>query len=87
MTLDQDFDEAAKAVKNLTSRPTDAELLELYALFKQGSIGDNNTPKPGMLDLKGKAKWNAWDGKKGMSKEDAKKAYIAYANGLVAKYN
>lgn len=39
----QDFTAAAEKVKALTKRPTDQELLEVYALFKQGSVGDNNT--------------------------------------------
>jgi len=37
----------------------------MYALFKQASVGDVNTDRPGMLDFKGKAKWDAWSGKKG----------------------
>ncbi|KAK6037238.1 acyl CoA binding protein [Cooperia oncophora] len=59
------FDEAATKVKSLKASPSNDQLLELYALFKQGTVGDNNTDKPGMFDLKGKAKWSAWDGKKG----------------------
>ena len=51
--------------------------LEFYALYKQGTIGDVNTERPGMLDLKGKAKWDAWKAKEGMSQDDAKAAYIA----------
>ena len=49
--------------------------LEVYSLFKQATVGDVNIERPGMLDPKGKAKWDAWDGRKGMSKEDAEKAY------------
>ena len=52
------------------------EKLEFYALFKQGTVGDVNTARPGMLDLKGKAKWDAWKGKEGMSQADAKAQYI-----------
>ena len=40
---------------------TDDELKQIYALYKQGTIGDNTTEKPGMLDLKAKAKWEAWN--------------------------
>lgn len=40
--------------------------------------------RPGLLDLKGKAKWDAWDAKKGMNKEDAQKAYIAKVKELMA---
>lgn len=59
------FEEAADKVKNLKTSPSNEELLELYALYKQGTVGDNTTPKPGMLDMKGKAKWGAWNDKKG----------------------
>ncbi|XP_070154620.1 acyl-CoA-binding protein homolog isoform X2 [Polyergus mexicanus] len=86
MSLDQQFEAAAAAVKELTKRPTDGELLELYALFKQATVGDNNTSKPGMLDLKGKAKWDAWNKKKGTLQEVAKQTYIDYANQLLEKY-
>ncbi|XGW22723.1 hypothetical protein V3C99_005162 [Haemonchus contortus] len=82
MTLS--FDEAATKVKSLKTSPSNDQLLELYALFKQGTVGDVNTDKPGMLDLKGKAKWSAWEGKKGMSKEDAKKAYVELVEKLIA---
>jgi len=85
MSLDEQFNKAAEDVRNLKSSPTDQELLEIYALFKQGSVGDCNTSRPGMLDLKGKAKWDAWDAKKGTSQEDAKKAYVAKAQELITK--
>ncbi|KAJ6640694.1 Acyl-CoA-binding protein like [Pseudolycoriella hygida] len=82
----QEFNKAAEEVKTLTKRPTDDELLKLYALFKQGSVGDNNTSKPGILDLKGKAKWNAWNNLKGTTQDAAKQEYVDFANELLAKY-
>jgi len=39
-----------------------------------------------MLDLKGKAKWEAWNKKKGTSQEAAKQVYIDYVNKLIEKY-
>lgn len=42
--------------------------------------------KPGMFDLKGKAKWNAWNEKKGLSQDEAKEKYIAYVDQLMEKY-
>uniref|UniRef100_A0A7E4ZVY1 ACB domain-containing protein n=1 Tax=Panagrellus redivivus TaxID=6233 RepID=A0A7E4ZVY1_PANRE len=80
------FEEAAAKVKTLKASPSNDELLELYALYKQGTVGDNTTPKPGLLDPKGKAKWNAWDAKKGVSSADAKTQYIAKVEALVTKY-
>ena len=69
------FIKAADDVKNLASKPTDEQMLQVYALFKQAQVGDCNTDRPGMLDMKGKAKWDAWDGKKGMAKETAESEY------------
>lgn len=39
----QRFDKAAADVKALKSTPSDNDLLEVYAFFKQGSVGDCNT--------------------------------------------
>lgn len=62
----QEFTKAAEDVKAWSKKPTDEELLQLYALFKQGTVGDVNTTRPGMMDFKGKAKWDAWEKKKGL---------------------
>ncbi|XP_015666688.1 acyl-CoA-binding domain-containing protein 7 [Protobothrops mucrosquamatus] len=86
MTLQADFETVAENVKKLKSKPTDDELKELYGLYKQATVGDINTECPGMLDLKGRAKWEAWNLKKGISKEDAMKAYISKANEMIQKY-
>merc|ERR1712055_376273 len=82
----ESFDKAAEEVKNLKSKPTDDEMLEIYALFKQATVGDVNTERPGMLDFKGKAKWDAWEKKKGATQDDAKEAYIAKVAELQGKY-
>ncbi len=75
-------------MKNLKEKPTDAEMLEIYGLFKQASVGDVNTDRPGTfsLDLKGKAKWDAWNAKKGLSTADAEAAYIAKVEQLKEQY-
>jgi diazepam-binding inhibitor (GABA receptor modulating acyl-CoA-binding protein) len=76
----------AEAVKNFATRPADDELLKLYSLFKQATVGDNETPKPGMFDFKAKYKWEAWDKLKGLSQEEAEEQYIAFVDELSAKY-
>ncbi|XP_066997695.1 acyl-CoA-binding protein [Anabrus simplex] len=86
MSLDEKFQKAAEDVKKLAKNPTDEELLEIYALYKQGTVGDVNTARPGMLDFKGKAKWDAWNSKKGMSSDAAKEAYIAKVEQLIQTY-
>ncbi|VDK48604.1 unnamed protein product [Anisakis simplex] len=80
------FEEAAEKVKKLKKRPTDDEMLEVYSLYKQATVGDINTTEPGITDVKGRAKWNAWKGRKGMSKDKAKEEYVKLVDKLVAKY-
>ena len=52
----------------------------------QVTVGDCNTESPGMFDFKGKYKWQAWNGKKGMSKEEAEEKYIKLVEDLKSKY-
>ena len=42
------------------------------------------TAKPGMLDFKGKAKWEAWNGKQGVSKDEAMTKYTEKAASLIS---
>jgi acyl-CoA-binding protein len=83
MTLAEKFADAQTRVKTLTQAPSTPELLELYALFKQGSVGDVDGKRPGMLDIKGRAKYDAWAGKKGLSRDEAMTAYVALVDRLV----
>ena len=82
----QEFEEVAEALRTkgeaVAGLPDDKKL-EIYALFKQGSTGDNTTTRPGMLDFKGKAKWDAWEAKKGLSQEEAQREYIELVGALM----
>ncbi|MCK5769288.1 acyl-CoA-binding protein [Algiphilus sp.] len=79
------FEQAQKDVKTLTERPSNDDLLTLYAHFKQGTDGDVSGKRPGMLDMVGRAKYDAWAGLKGMSSEDAMQKYIAKVNELLGR--
>ncbi|MEW6367956.1 MAG: acyl-CoA-binding protein [Acidobacteriota bacterium] len=70
------FEKAAKDVKALPKRPDNETLLRLYALYKQSTVGDASGSRPGMFDLEGRAKYDAWIKLKGTGKEDAMKAYV-----------
>lgn len=83
MSADENFQEAQARVKQLSRTPSNQDLLELYALFKQGTQGDVQGSRPGMMDFKGRAKYDAWAGKKGMSPDAAKGAYVALVDRLV----
>ncbi|KFD48885.1 hypothetical protein M513_10248 [Trichuris suis] len=45
----EDFKKAAADVLNLKTKPMDSELLEVYGLYKQATIGDNNDGSAGSL--------------------------------------
>jgi acyl-CoA-binding protein len=60
---------------------TNEEKLALYALYKQATVGDNETAKPGMFDLTGKAKWSAWADKKGASSPCCSHVHHCFADG------
>lgn len=78
------FEDAQKRVKTLSSTPSNDTLLELYALYKQATAGDVSGSRPGMMDFKGRAKFDAWAARKGTSKDAAMTAYVALVDRLVA---
>ncbi len=76
------FTDAIAASKELTQRPDNATLLQLYALYKQASAGDAQGERPGFSDMVGRAKWDAWNDIKGMSADDAMQQYIDLVDSL-----
>ena len=76
------FDKAMADSKNLSERPDNMTLLKIYALYKQGSTGDNTEKKPGFGDMVARAKWDAWNNLKGTSQEAAIQHYIALITDL-----
>jgi len=76
------FEQASIAAKSLPQRPDNDTMLKLYALYKQGSAGDVSGNKPGMFDFVGVAKYEAWNGLKGLSQEDAMNRYIELVSKL-----
>ena len=76
------FDKAMADSKNLSERPDNATLLKIYALYKQGSTGDNTDKKPGFGDMVARAKWDAWNNCKGTAADDAKQQYIDLIESL-----
>ena len=87
MALKEDFAKAVGDVKALNKRPSNDELLQLYALFKQASDGDVKGDRPGMFDLKGRAKFDAWGKLKGKTSDDCMNGYLTLVYGLKRKYN
>ena len=76
------FEAAVAGSRDLTERPDNATLLKIYALYKQATGGDVQGDKPGMSDLVGRAKWDAWNGLRGLSRDEAMQRYIDLIDSL-----
>ena len=81
--LKAQFEQAQKEVRMLTRKPSNEDLLALYAHFKQGTEGDVRGARPGMLKVVDRAKFDAWSSLKGTKTDAAMKGYIAKVAELV----
>ena len=71
------FENSVKEVELLRERPSNDTLLQLYALFKQSTLGDNtNTPPENPFDFVAKAKHEAWLALAGKSIDQAMQEYV-----------
>lgn len=85
MATTAEFEDAQQRIKTLAKTPPPNTLLELYALYKQATAGDVSGARPGMLDIKGRAKYDAWNARKGVSQTDAMDQYVALVDRLVSQ--
>jgi diazepam-binding inhibitor (GABA receptor modulating acyl-CoA-binding protein) len=76
------FEQAAQEVQQLPKRPENDTLLRLYALYKQGTAGDVSGTRPGILDMMGRLKYDAWAKVKGTAGDQAMTEYIALVEEL-----
>jgi len=81
MDQSEAFEAATERAKELPKQSNDV-LLELYGLFKQSTVGDVSGEKPGMFDFVRVAKYEAWENRKGMTKDDAMRAYVELVDKL-----
>jgi acyl-CoA-binding protein len=76
------FEQAVADSKSLPEKPDNMTLLKLYALYKQASSGDADGKRPGFGDMVGRAKWDAWNGLKGKSGDEAMQEYVELIESL-----
>jgi diazepam-binding inhibitor (GABA receptor modulating acyl-CoA-binding protein) len=82
MATQEQFEAAVTKSKTLTTRPSNDDLLTLYALYKQATDGDVSGDRPGGFDFKAIAKYDAWAAQKGKSKDEAREAYVNLVDKL-----
>lgn len=81
-TLEAQFAAAQDEVQKLAERPDNDTLLELYSFYKQATEGDVAGDKPGPFDFKARAKYEAWEARKSMTRDVAMKAYVRLVEHL-----
>jgi acyl-CoA-binding protein len=80
--LNAQFEQAVAESKSLPEKPDNMTLLKLYALYKQATSGDAGGERPGFGDMIGRAKWDAWDGLRGKSADEARQEYVDLVESL-----
>eukprot|EP01104_Vermistella_antarctica_P005876 TRINITY_DN165_c1_g1_i2.p1 TRINITY_DN165_c1_g1~~TRINITY_DN165_c1_g1_i2.p1 ORF type:complete len:333 (+),score=73.95 TRINITY_DN165_c1_g1_i2:95-1000(+) len=80
LSLEDRFHKAVDFLQNTPESsaysPDVDQKLRFYSLFKQSTVGPCKAKKPSFYDMVGKAKWDAWDKLRNMSKETAMTQYI-----------
>lgn len=76
--LQKQFDEKVAAVRDATIdfKPDNTQKLKLYAFYKQATDGDVKGECPSIINMVERAKWQAWNAVKGMSKDKAMEGYL-----------
>jgi diazepam-binding inhibitor (GABA receptor modulating acyl-CoA-binding protein) len=81
------FNDLTVKVKNSSADPAikvpDDIKLKFYSYFKQATVGDCDTECPNIFDFTKRTLWNEWNKLKGVTKIEAMKMYIYYAEQYV----
>ncbi len=80
---EEGFADARKKVEELYTRMDNKTIRKVYAYYKQATEGDISGKRPSALRFRDRVKFDAWSSISGMSREDAKSAYIDLVNNLV----
>ncbi len=77
MALQDIFNQAVINSKTLSEKPDNETLLQLYALYKQGTEGDvTDEYSGGGFDFVAKFKHQSWGKLKGITRDEAMQQYI-----------
>ncbi len=81
-SLEERFEVAQAAARKLPVKPDNETLLELYSYFKQATEGDVSGTRPGSFDFVARAKYDAWEARKGMKRDVAMRGYVKLVEHL-----
>jgi pimeloyl-ACP methyl ester carboxylesterase/acyl-CoA-binding protein len=88
--LPQRFEAAAARVANAPKdgpqKPSNEMKLKMYALYRQAKDGDAQGKRPGMMDVVGRMKYDAWAALAGTAREEAMRRYVEEVESLERKF-
>ena len=88
--LKAEFEAAVAKVQSAPAdgpfKPSNDMKLKMYGLFNQATKGDVSGKRPGMLDMVGRMKYDAWAKYKGTSAEDAMRQYVDEIQAVAAQF-
>ncbi|OIV92945.1 hypothetical protein TanjilG_20607 [Lupinus angustifolius] len=79
----EEFELYAVKAKSLPDTTTNENLLIIYGLYKQATVGPIDTSRPGIFNQRDRAKWDAWKAVEGKSKEEAMNDYVTKVKQLL----
>ncbi|KAH6915174.1 acyl CoA binding protein-domain-containing protein [Coprinopsis sp. MPI-PUGE-AT-0042] len=89
--IDSQFDRAVQIVQRLPKTgpiQTDyEEKLRMYSLYKQATQGNVLPPRPGVLNMLERAKWDAWAKHKDLNTYEAKWLYVESLIKVLKRYS
>ncbi len=80
--LKSQFEQAVADSQKPPERPDHKTLLRIQVLHKQATDGDITAERPGLTDLVGGAKWDAWKAVEGKFSNEAMQAYVDLIESL-----
>lgn len=88
--LRQRFDAAVAKVRSAPEqgpmKPSNEMKLKMYGLYRQAQDGDVQGKRPGMMDVVGRFKYDAWAALKGVARDEAMRRYVAEVEALERKF-
>jgi pimeloyl-ACP methyl ester carboxylesterase/acyl-CoA-binding protein len=88
--LQQRFEAAVARVSGAPQggprKPSNEMKLKMYALFRQARDGDVQGKRPGMMDVVGRFKYDAWAELKGVAREEAMRRYVEEVESFERKF-
>ncbi len=76
------FEQAVQDSRLLSKKPDNGTLLQIYALYKQATLGNNPNKRPSFTDTLARLKHDAWKGLEGTTTQQAMQNYIDLIESL-----